>query len=518
MLQLQRLFSAIIAATLLAASLPAYAQEAASGEGEVRAMQAAYDAGVKALSENNPKEALVRFNEAIAGDRGYIEAYIGKGDALRMLEDYGAAIQTYSQIQDLGNMPPAALNGRGEAYLKTGTLDNISLAAADFSRALELDPANPVILSNVGHILINYGGDAQGAIRRLNDAIALNPQDARAYRDRGWAHARLQDFKAAEDDLRKAAELAPEDFENYAVLANVFLFQDNLLAANDALTQAINAYKPTGPTDPKIYAGGYLSRADAWLRLGEKATDQAAAEAAFKNAIADAEAVIKANPEGFPDAGQAYFRRGRAQRMLQQFSEAVDSFTLAIEVIPPGQDAQYLSTAHMYRGICWYYIGSYELARGDFEQASSVGGGFGDPRIFLWIGFTYHKQGDYRDAIEAYSQAIAKSPKFAMAHTNKGRAYMDLREYRRAIESFNNAILAEPSVGEHYYNVAFACTRVDDWEKAEHFLNIALRKQNPQPKWYRLMSSVLRERGREELADEYQRKAEQAQPQQAAGR
>jgi tetratricopeptide (TPR) repeat protein len=130
---------------------------------------------------------------------------------------------------------------------------------------------------------------------------------------------------------------------------------------------------------------------------------------------------------------------------------------------------------------------------------------------------THHKEGEYRKAVEAYSEAIAKSPKFAMAHTNRGRAYMDLRDYRKAIESFNHAIRAEPSVGEHYYNVAFAHTRVEDWAMAEHFLNIALRKQNPEPKWYRLMATVLRERGRTDLAGEYERKAEEAKAQQAAG-
>jgi tetratricopeptide (TPR) repeat protein len=514
MTQLQRSLSTIITASLIAGSLPVFAQEAASGEGESRRMQPAYDAGVKALSEDNPKEALQHFNEAIAGDPTYIDAFIGKGDALSALEDYGAAIQAYSQIESLGNPPAAALNGRGEALLKIGRVDE---AAADFARALELDPSNPKILSNVGHILINYSRDAQGAIRRLNDAIAQNPSDARAYRDRGWANALLQDFKAAEADLRKAAEVAPEEYENYAVLANIFLFQENFQAANDALSEAIKAYKPEQPTDPKIYLGGYLSRADAWLRLGEKATDQALAQTAFQNAIADADVVINDNPDRFPEAGMAYFRRGRAQRMLQLYSEAVDSFTLALEVIPGGQEVQYVADAYMYRGICWYYIGSHDLARGDFEQASSVGGGFGDPRIFLWIGLTHHKEGEYRKAVEAYSEAIAKSPKFAMAHTNRGRAYMDLRDYRKAIESFNSAILAEPSVGEHYYNVAFACTRVDDWAKAEHFLNIALRKENPEPKWYRLMATVLRERGRTDLAGEYERKAEEAKAQQAAG-
>ena len=48
-------------------------------------------------------------------------------------------------------------------------------------------------------------------------------------------------------------------------------------------------------------------------------------------------------------------------------------------------------------------------------------------------------------------------------------------------------------------------------------MNLALRKKDPQPKMYRLMATTLRELGRDELAEEYERKAEQAKPQQASG-
>jgi tetratricopeptide (TPR) repeat protein len=513
------LFATIAAAAALSSTL-ARAQEAGGAAPAGGALmrdttaEAAFKAGLQLLEEEKPAEALVRINEALRIEPTWLEAYVAKGDALKAMEDYGAAVLAYSQVENFGTAPAAAYNGRGESLLKLGRIDE---AAADFGKALELDPTNPTILSNVGHILINYSRDAQGAIRRLNDALAQNPEDARAYRDRAMANAYLQDFEAAEADAKKAAEVAPDDFENFAILANIFLFQNDFEAARDALTQAINAYKPKLPTDPKIYLGGYLSRADSSLRVGDLATDRAAAEKAYRDAIADADAVIKDNPDRFPEAPSAQYRKGRAQRMLELYSDAVDSFTRALEGIPQGQEVQWMADAYLYRGICWYKIGSHDLARGDFEQASSVGGGFGDPRIFLWIGFTHHEQGDYRKAVEAYSEAIAKNPKFAIAYTNRGRAYMDLREYNQAIKSFGSAILAEPSVGEHYYNLAFAYTRTEDWDKAEHFLNIALRKKDPQPKWYRLMATVLRERGRTDLAAEYERKADQAQPQQAAG-
>jgi tetratricopeptide (TPR) repeat protein len=515
----------VAAATVFGQSL-AHAQEAAEGGGGglIRdpAVQAAYENGVKLLAEQKYQQAVTEFNKALQPSReipnatpDFPEAWVGKGDALAAMEDYQSAVVAYNQGIQYDQNSAAAYSGRGEVLLKARRADE---AAADFARALELDPSNPRILSNLGHIMINFPPqDPVGAIRRLDDALAQNDQDARAYRDRGYAHALLQDFKAAEADLKRATEVDPEDYENFAMMANIYLFQNDFQRALDAITQAINAYKPKAPTDPKMYLSGYLSRADGWLRFAQETTDPEVKETAYRNVIADADAVINDNPDRFPQAGQAQYRKGRAQRMLKQYSEAVDSLTLALEGIPSGQEAEYVADAYMYRGICWYYIGSHDLARGDFEQASSVGGGFQDPRIFLWIGFTHHEQGDYRRALEAYNEAVSKAPKFALAHTNRGRAYMDLEEYDRAIESFNNAIRSEPGVGEHYYNVGFAYTQLDEFERAEHFLNIALRKENPQPKWYRLMATVLRERGRGELADEYERKAAAAPSEQAAG-
>lgn len=512
---------AAMAATVSAAPTVVLAQAPAEGAAPTRfirdpAVQAAFDNGVKLLGEKKFKEALSEFNKALQGDPTFAEAYIGKGDALTATEDFQSAVIAFSRAIEIDQNSLAAHNGRGEALLKLMQIDG---ASADFARALELDPSNPKVLSNLGHILINYTRDPVAAIRRLDDALSQNDQDARAFRDRGYARALLQDFKAAEVDLQKAAEVDPSDYENFAIMANVYLFQENFEAAVAAMSKAIDAYKPKTPTDPKKYLAGFLSRADAQLRIGEKAmtTDRAKSEEALKGAIADADAVIADNPDRFPEAGQAQFRKGRALRLLHSYSDAVDAFTLALENIPQGQEAVYVADAYMYRGISFYYIGSYDLARGDFEQASSVGGGFQDPRVYLWIGHTHHKQESYRDAIEAYSKAIANSPGFAIAHTNKGRAYMDLDEYNRAIESFNDAVRAEPSVGEHYYNLGVAYEKLKEYEKAEHFLNIALLKKDPQPRMYRLMADVLRERGRADLAAEYDRKAEAAKPAPAAG-
>jgi tetratricopeptide (TPR) repeat protein len=371
-------------------------------------------------------------------------------------------------------------------------------------------------LSNLGHVIVEGGQDPNGAIGYLDDAIAMNDKDARAHRDRGLAYAQMRDFKKSVADLQKAAEIDPADYENYSTLATIYQFQEDYVPAVEALSKAIETYKPKKRGDPEKFITGLIYRADARMRVGEKESDPAKRKAAFEAVLADAQAVLDEYEDRYPESGMAYFRRGRAERMLERYSDAVDSLTKAIMIVPASESANYMSDAYLYRGICWYYIGSLDLARLDFDRASGVGNGFNDPRVYLWTGITYHKQGDFRAAIDKYSEAIAKAPNFPLAYVNRGRAYMDLKEYDKAIESFNAAIGVEPSVGEYYYNVGRAYNELEEWQKAVDFLNLAVRKENPQPKMYRALATALRGLGRDDLAEEYDQKAGPA-PQQASG-
>ena len=511
-------WAACSVAAIILSQASAGAQEAEAPAALRRPTEAltAFDEGQKLLEGKQYKEALAKFNEAIRADPTFPEAYVGKGDAQRELEDYQQAANTYSQALNIDTRSAAAYNGRGECFLE---LMQIDLASNDFNNAMELAPSDPKVLSNVGHILANYSRDLAAmttAIRRLDEAIAGNANDARAYRDRGWAHTQLREFDKAEADITKATEIEPGDYENFSTLANLYQFQEKLEPAIDALTKAIDAYKPKKKGEPEVFANGYVARADARLKLAEKEKDAQKSEALLTAVVDDANMILD-KFEGRPtEEGIAYFRKGRAERMLERYSDAVNSFNRAIRAVQPGQEANYIAEALMYRGICWYYMGETELARGDFEQASASGSGYQDPRVFLWIGFTHHKEGNYRDAINSYGEAIAKSPDFAMAHVNKGRAYMDLKEYKRAIESFNNAIRSEPDVGEYYYNVGFAYMQLEQYQRAADFLRLALLQDDPQPKMYRLMATAMRELGRGELADEYEKKADALPAQSAA--
>ncbi len=506
---LQRIGVAALALALFGVGVPpAFAQEGTSViDPDIEALKVRGD---ELLGQGQYAEAAEAYNQAILANPQYIEAMIGKGNALKAMADYDGARTAYSRALNLRNELPEAWNGRGEVYIEMSP-PSYDLALQDFTYALQFEPRNPRILSNFGHVVVSLGTDPVTAIARLTEALALNPDDARAYRDRGRAHVQLQDFENAIADLQRASDVEPGNYENYSTLAVVYQYMEDFPSAIGAISSAIANYQPERPTEPKTYLVGYLTRAQYRLTLAERETDPETRTSVLEGILADADAVLDAVSSRTTTAGQAYFLRGRAERMLERFSDAVDSLTRSIQVAIVAQSVDYLSQALLYRGICWYYIGSLELARGDFEQAASVGSGFGDPRIPLWIGITYHRDGNFRAAVESYSEAIAKAPSFSLAHLNKGRAYMDLGEYRKAIKSFSDAIRTEPDVGDHYYNVGLAYIQLDEFQKAVDFLNLAIRQDNPKPKYYSQMAVALRGIGRDDLAPEYERRATEVQ-------
>ena len=472
---------------------------------------AAYEEGAKLLEEEKWDDAIAAFTKATEIDNTFAEAFLGRADALRGLEDYSTALQSYRQAENINPKLPRIYLGRGICARELG---DINLAISDFNNAMELDRNDPEIAANLGDLLVNNTQDPSNALRVLNKAVELDSSNAKAYRNRGLANAQLRNFEEAEADLAKSVELKSDDFETYSMQATVFLFQDKpekLPNAIAALSQAIDNYKnreKQESSDPKTYVQGYLLRSDANLKLATNPkTPKDKSDEYFKNVIADAEAVLAENPDQYPISGQALYRKGVAERMQGMYGEAIKAFTDAIQQLPSGESGSYAAEAYLKRGICWHMQDENRLARGDFQQAAAID--YTDPLPHLWTGYTFAEEGDYRSAIDAYGEAIAKNPNFPLPYINRALAYVQLGEYQRAADNFNEAIRVEPSDAGNHVKRGQVYMMLEEYEKAFNAFDLALQYDNDNIEALEGIAKALRELGRSSVAETYEKRAQE---------
>jgi Tfp pilus assembly protein PilF len=85
-----------------------------------------------------------------------------------------------------------------------------------------------------------YQGDYETALERFDEALALNPNSARAHNLRGVAFFRLRDFKNAEEEFRKATALDASYAEAYNNLGSVLFARQQFDKAADMFKKALS--------------------------------------------------------------------------------------------------------------------------------------------------------------------------------------------------------------------------------------------------------------------------------------
>ena len=134
------------------------------------------------------------------------------GDALRLSERYEEAASAYDtaigRIAAVGERHWRLFYLRGIAFERIGAWPP---AEADFLRALELQPDQPLVLNYLGYSWIEQGRNLDTAKTMIEKAVELRPDDGYIVDSLGWAAYRLGDYEEAVHQLELAVELQPGD-------------------------------------------------------------------------------------------------------------------------------------------------------------------------------------------------------------------------------------------------------------------------------------------------------------------
>jgi len=84
-------------------------------------------------------------------------------------------------------------------------------AEADFKKALELYPDQPLVLNYLGYSWVDKGINLDEAFKMLRKAVELRPNDGYIVDSLGWAHFKLGQYAEAAKTLERAINLKPAD-------------------------------------------------------------------------------------------------------------------------------------------------------------------------------------------------------------------------------------------------------------------------------------------------------------------
>ncbi len=222
-------------------------------------------------------KARAHLTTLVESDPGDLEAVTALGNILRAHKLFDEATAVYSQgIAAIEKDPKPQ---HWTIYYYRGIClersDKWRESEADFRRALELTPEQPLVLNYLGYSLVDQGLKLDEALKMIRRAVQLRPQDGYIVDSLGWAYYRLGRYEEAVAELEKAIQLRPEDPVINDHLGDAYWQVDRRLEARFQWNHARDL-KPEADDLPKILdkiANG----------LKEETTNDAANQAPKKN-------------------------------------------------------------------------------------------------------------------------------------------------------------------------------------------------------------------------------------------
>ena len=165
---------------------------------------------LETLGKND--DASKRLNEIVARNPQDEDAWSSLGNLQRSRKQFAEAAESYTRALAVTQKSE---KGRWPLYYFRGiTYERLKRwpdAEADFKKALEFSPEQPLVLNYLGYSWVDQNMNLDEAFKMLRRAVELRPQDGYIIDSLGWALYRLGRYDEAVKDLEKAIDLRPAD-------------------------------------------------------------------------------------------------------------------------------------------------------------------------------------------------------------------------------------------------------------------------------------------------------------------
>jgi tetratricopeptide (TPR) repeat protein len=186
------------------------------------------------------------------------------------------------------------------------------------------------------------------AIRYYDKAIALHPEFAQSYRERGLAYSNKGDFERAVEDLTKAIELDP-DFSVFYTERGFYRIRTG------DYDGAISDYNWVIKHDDLNKVDAYCNLGDAYRRKGD-----------LDIALKQCNEAISLSPiyyYPYKIRGCIYYDRNEYGKAIEDFTKAINSLDDALED---------KTVVYNLRGKCYRAMSEEDCANSDFTKAQEL--------------------------------------------------------------------------------------------------------------------------------------------------
>jgi len=135
---------------------------------------------------------------------------------------------------------------RGEYFEHQKMYDQ---AEVEFRKALAIDPHNPGVLNYLGYMLADQGEKLPEALKMIQEAVDLEPQNYAYLDSLGWAYFKTGAYSQAEENLRKAISRMNTDPTVLDHLGEVYEKTGNLKMAVAQWERSMTEYAHSLPAD-----------------------------------------------------------------------------------------------------------------------------------------------------------------------------------------------------------------------------------------------------------------------------
>ena len=337
------------------------------------------------------------------------------------------------------------------------------------NRALALDPDNTQALTLMG-VARAKSGNLTGAIIPLDRAVAINPRLSAAWENRGIVQAMSGKTAASRTDLEKAVTLPGNSSLAWYNLGVARSREGNASEAVDAYDHALLIDKDCTPCQQM--------RGKSLIALGQ----YDAALGIFDNVTTPGLIRIESRQE-----------KGNALAGLKRYKESCVAFDAAIDAYP-------FYVTDIWSRVCNQTTDRCEPLRAtaepltDSDREINTGAlAIYDNQLKtrpddsdLWItrGETLIKLMRYDEAIASFERSISIQPKNAPALNGKGVALFYKGNNTLALQAFDQAIKTDPGSVKSWNNGAFVFVKQEQYGKAAKAYQNALyyARQQTDPK------------------------------------